>query len=429
MKIIEADYTQVGFYDFLETRVEYGNLRKNDQINGYLRIMDKDYGDIILEIVHNTDGHNTFRYMAAVNDGEFIIVCDEYYPSMLDDEEKYRQTNLLKYDLSGELLATYHLEDKPVAYGNHDYKLFLDFSDYELIFNESLEIIPEIETTIEAVGEFDYQYQGFLKINDLSQSEIALDYPGIYQIDISQHNYNYSFTVILHPDYKINGEVYSEGYFGTVRFYSFGELYLNNNVYKIGSDIDSVGINRILILGQNNYRLDLEFVILPDVMFNDGISQNQLMANANFNNPIRIYSNSISMFLNDEYYASSWIDKPGKYQIILYGINNYHTEIPFTILPSVSGVENGGIYKEVNLAVFGKALLNGKEITGEYRIVEENEYELQLLMDNEVYQTITFMISDSDIAVDGNKSMIPYIKYVFLILIIVGGGMLILRKK
>lgn len=430
MKVIEADYTQVGFYDFLSKRVEYGNLIKSEQIKGYLRIIDKEDDGVIFEIVHNTDGHNTFKYLAAVNDQEYILVCDEYYPFVLDNEEKYKQTSLLKYDLSGELLATYYLEDKPVSYGNHGNKLFLVFLDYELIFDENLEIVPKIETTIEAVGDFHYQYQGFLKINGLSASEIVLDYPGIYRIDITQRDYHYSFTLTLHPDYKINGDSFSEGFLGTVKFYSFGELYLNNSVYKIGSDIDTVGLNKIMILGQNNYRLDLEIIILPDVVFNDGISQNQLIANANFNNPIRVYSNAISMFLNDEHYASTWIDKPGNYQIILYGINNYQVEIPFIILPSVSGVENNGLYKEVNLAIFGKALLNGKEITGEYRVVEENEYQLQLLLDDEVYQTINFTISNSDVVADeANQTIIPYVKYIFLILVLVGGGMLILRKK
>ncbi|MDD3712821.1 MAG: hypothetical protein PHZ28_04950, partial [Candidatus Izemoplasmatales bacterium] len=114
----------------------------------------------------------------------------------------------------------------------------------------------------------------------------------------------------------------------------------------------------------------------------------------------------------------------------LYGINNYQIEIPFIILPSVSGVENGGLYKEVNLAVFGKALLNGKEITGEYRVVEENEYQLQLLLDDEVYQTINFTISNSDVvSAEVNRTIFPYLKYIFLILVLVGGGMLILRKK
>jgi len=51
-------------------------------------------------------------------------------------------------------------------------------------------------------------------------------------------------------------------------------------------------------------------------------------------------------------------------------------------------------------------------------------------MDDEVYQTINFTISNSDVvAAEVNRRIIPYVKYIFLILALVGGGMLILRKK
>jgi hypothetical protein len=51
-------------------------------------------------------------------------------------------------------------------------------------------------------------------------------------------------------------------------------------------------------------------------------------------------------------------------------------------------------------------------------------------LDDEVYQTINFTISNSDVVADeANQTIIPYVKYIFLILVLVGGGMLILRKK
>jgi hypothetical protein len=74
-------------------------------------------------------------------------------------------------------------------------------------------------------------------------------------------------------------------------------------------------------------------------------------------------------------------------------------------------------------------LLNGKEIVGDQTIREIGEYKLELFLDNEIYQTINFSIVNDNLVQESESvNYIAYLKYLFLLLSIVG-GVLILRKK
>jgi hypothetical protein len=400
----------------------------SENLNGFIRIYNGQSDEIIKEIIYDTGEHNVFKYLAIVSDDTFVIASNNYYINQNVDTS-YINTSLLLYDCEGILLNEIDLSEKPVGVHNHNYNLIVSYELDELIYDSDLNQINEMQNQYESLGTFVYQYQGRATINGIEVSDIDIQYPGIYEVIITDNSYTFTFTITVNPDYKITGDKYQEGYLGSVFIYSYGEIFINNKKYTIGSEINRVGNYNVMILGENNYRKDISFAILPDIVFNDGINQQQLLENSKFTSPIRIYSNAQTMFLNGQIYPSAWINDPGIYAIGLYGVNDYFVEIQFSILPSVKGVENNESYEQVNLSVFGKALLNGKEIVGEQTIREVGEYNLELFLDNEIYQTINFSIVNDNLVQESESvSYIAYLKYLFLLLSIVG-GVLILRKK
>ncbi|MFA7076111.1 MAG: hypothetical protein WC152_05530 [Candidatus Izemoplasmatales bacterium] len=431
LKVIEADYEKVDSFKFSDSLlVEYGIINKSENIDGYLRIYDKTTGNIKKEIVYDSGSHDMFVYFGYLSEETFVIVCNNYYINSISGIKAFKCTTLLKYDISGELLNEYVLPNKPNDYHNHNYSLFLEYDGEEIIFNHDLNIVENVLIKNENLYNFTYQYLGFARVNGVEVETIDIIYPGIYEIEIYDKDYNYFFEIIVEADCKIVGKKYSEGYTGKVQVYSYGDIYLNKEKYSIGSDIDTVGNNKLLIIGENNYRKEIDITILPDVMYYDGINRNQLIDNTQFTTSIRIYSNVQEVYLNNKSYFSELIEVPGKYEITFCGVNSYKTNIYFNILPSVYGVENDKEYNHVQLYVFGEAFLNGEKISGTNIVNEKGEYKLELLLENEVYKTINFSIVENMVDNQENNkcSYTPYLKYLFLIFVVVG-GVLILRKK
>ncbi len=429
LKVIEADYLVLGIYDFGEKKIEYGNLTTAENLNGFIRIYDEQDSEAMQEIIYDTGEHNVFKYLAIVSEDTFIIVCNNYYINQSQEYVSYINTSLLLYDTEGILQNEINLSEKPIDVHNHNFSIVISYENSEIIFDKDLNQINGIEIQTESLASFEYQYQGKATINGSEVSEINIQYPGIYDVIITENTYVYDFTVTVHPDCKITGNKYLEGYIGSVYVYSYGDIYVNNEEYIIGSEIKRVGNYNVMILGENNYRKDIQFTILPDIIFYDGVNRQQLLENSKFSSPVKIYSNAQTMFLNDQTYSSAWIDNPGNYVVSFYGVNNYIVDINFTILPSVSGVTNNETYEQVSFSVFGKALLNGKEIFSEQTISKVGNYKLELLLDEEVYQTINFSIVKENAFLDENPlNYLEYLKYLFLLLTVVG-GVLILRKK
>jgi len=219
------------------------------------------------------------------------------------------------------------------------------------------------------------------------------------------------------------------GYLGEVSFYSFGDLYLNDKVYNIGSSINDVGNHHMLIIGENGYRKDVFFVILPDISYNNGDIEGQLLNDAEFNTSIRIYSNAQAMFLDGEFYNSEYINQVGLHNISFIGINGYTLDLTFSIYPKISGVEDGNTYENVTFIVFGEALLNEDLITGEITLNEPGEYKLELLFEGEIFETLIFnILAAEEIIEENEEDYTEYFKYIFIFLALIG-GMLFLRKR
>jgi len=421
------NYQPIKEYDFDSVIIEYGNYLNADNQDGYFRIYDKTSKSLIKEVIYDNRGYDIFRYLAYLNDDIFVIVCDTYITSDSFALPTYKETVLLKYNIEGVLIDRLYLERKPVSFHNHNFNLVIKYKEEYIIYDRSLSEIALFDIEESHVGQFNYQYQGEAYVNGIFVENIDINYPGFYSIKISDNDYEFEFSITIEADCKIFGEKYLDGYLGEVRIYSFGQLFLNNKEYNSGEIITTVGNYLLLIEGKSNYSKLIEFTILPDVAYYDGIEYYQLLENSEFQNSIRIYSNGISMFLNDNFYNSELIDMPGRYNLDIYGINDFMVTISFLILPNVSGVDNNKTYEEVGFIVFGEAILNGKSIKGQNYIDESGEYELILLLDNEPFETIYFTV-DNTIEIENSFTLEPYIKYIFLLISIIGGA-LFLRKK
>ncbi|MDT8336880.1 MAG: hypothetical protein RQ856_03520 [Candidatus Izemoplasmatales bacterium] len=427
---LSTNYNVEKVYEFENVFIEFGSLSSDNHIDGYIKIYDKETNDLKDEIIYDTGGYDLFKYMAIVGEGEFVIVCDTYYFNLDYKYPIYRNSILLKYNTLGDLLLEKPIDFRPSNYYNHNNLLILINNNEEIIYNQDLDILDNIEIANEVVGDFAYQFQGKAMVNGTEVEDILIYYPGIYEITIIDGEYNFSFNVTVHPDIKITGEDYPNGYLGSVIIYGLGELFLNNDRYEMGTEISQVGNYDLVIIGMNNYSSHLNFTILPDVVCNYGdYNQERLIEGQVFYEPIQIYSNAQSMFLNGGIYGSDLIDYPGLYSLTLYGVNSFEVTISFLLKPSVSGVEDGRTYNEVDLRLFGEALLNGKKISGSQLIDKDGEYLLELLLDDEVIQSIKFTIKRNETENSENiREFLSYLKYVFLFITLIG-GVVILRKK
>lgn len=424
-----SNYTKIDVVVFEDWIIEYGNVVDDNDSDGYIKIFDKEDEVLSKEIHYDSKANDYFKYLAVVDKNTFLIVCDSYYFNEEYAMPIYRDSTVLKYNVDGELLDKLFLSFRPIEYHNHDHLLILKNGQNDAIINKELKNIADIDTEYTVLSGFDYQYQGIAYVNDVEVDDLKINYPGYYNIRIVDDNYIFNLFVTVEADYKILGEKYVAGFVGEVSFFSFGELYLNDEIYNIGSSITEVGNHHMVIVGANDYRKDVFFVILPDISYNDGENEGQLLSNAHFDTSIRIYSNAQSMFLDGEFYNSEYINQVGSHTISFIGINGYTLDLPFAIYPKVSGVEGGNTYENLTFNIFGEALLNGDIITGEITLQKPGEYKLELLFDGEIFETIIFeILTVEEIVEENEEDYKEYFKYIFICLALIGGA-LFLRKR
>jgi hypothetical protein len=424
--LFNAQIRPIDVYQFESVVVEYGNIVIDNNSDGYVRFINYD-GSLLDEFIFDNNGYDVFRYLAIVNEDEFVIVCDTYYSTDMFAMPEYRDSVLLKFDTSGVLVDRLYISKRARSFYNHNHNLILAYDKHQEIFDSSLNAKDNFEIPKEITGVFNYQYQGEAYINNNLFSEIEIKYPGNYKIEIIDGLYSFRFFITIHPDILVEANEYFSGYLGEVKYYSFGDLYLDNNKYLSGETITLVGNHHLLITGEGNYRKDLFFTILPDVVFNDGVIQKQLLAGQEFDSPIRIFSNAQTVFLNNEVYNSELIEKPGSYELELIGTNEFSINIDFYILPQIEGVNNNETYQEVEINIFGDAYINGEYISDYYYSNQSGKYKLELMLGEEIYETINFEIIDGEnesFNIDYNQ----YLPYAFMIISLIG-GVLILRKK
>ncbi len=418
-----------GEYLYEIYKLEYGDITQNPKNSDGLLVITNLESEEEVIVTYDNYGYETMRYIADVGNGEFIGICEEYYYSGSFEIPMFKNTMLIKYNILGEELEKFMIDYKPLRYNNHNNYLILVDKENEIHYYDSN--FNEIESIVieeEYFGTHRVQYQGNLYINgELSQNS-NITFPGNYQIQVVNAGYSFEYSIVLNPKVLIEGNKYEDFFISDVFVYSSGDIYINNVVYKNGTKINIPGNYTITILGVNDYSYEKMFVIIPVITYFDGKNTSDFIDNLVIDSEITIFSNGISMLVNQELYNSSIITQTGEYQLIVSGINNLQITLNFYIYPTVTGITDKNVYDSVTFRVFGDGVLNGKTVTGTITVDEPGDYQLDLIYEDNIYCTYEFTIQNLTEEVIEINEKYKYLTYVFALLIAVG-GYFILRKK
>jgi hypothetical protein len=422
-------YISYNLYDTLEIndfRVEAGMVNDHLSTDGYLNIFSLSTNDLIKEVIFDSGENDNFRYLADVGEEYFLVVNEVYAHKNFEEGMLYHKTIILKYNFEGELVNTLVLAEKPQGYMNINKVLIIQLANKNLYIDSNLSLLNDMGIRDIYKGEFDVEYRGTMIINGEISELGSINYPGNYDIVIRDKYGEYEFSFLIEADYKFTGEKQDGLYLGPVTIYSFGELYVNNEIYSPGTPIDTVGNNILVIKGLGSYEETIEFTIKSDITIFDG--DNYIDLNNSFvcDYPIRIFSDALHMEIDNESYNSELIDSPGRYELKVFGIGDYEEILNIEIWPKIEGLNDSTVYEELNLNIFGKARVNGKEISGNYHLEEAGDYKLELLFEEDVWKTYNFQILQQESK--SSEIYIVFLKYVFLGLGALG-LFLFLRKR
>lgn len=180
------------------------------------------------------------------------------------------------------------------------------------------------------------------------------------------------------------------------------------------------------------YPLGTSFNIPGTYVLSDGVHDNRIVTlkpivtgvknEGEYRSVVRFKVSGGDVYLNDEpIYLNGVVSEIGEYTIKIKGNNDYVENISFRILPTlISDIETGDILAIGDEIKFkGSALLNGEEITSGYIIETGGSYELNLVLNGKVEETIYFTVNEAVIS-ENNKIWIYIVAGSAAILLSVG---------
>ncbi len=415
----EFSHEVVGSFQFSGNIFEYGyfqswTLRSK---GGYYLIRNQETMEIVTYATYNENDIESFTYLGIVGSDRLLAVCEVWTLSHINPELQFKESVVLLFDFSGNLIANREYPQRFVAFHNHGFEMIVASESGAMhYFDQTLEIEALAKAPETAVGVFDYQFQGKALVNGNESTRIHLEYPGYYDVEIIDGDYCFSFSIVLHPE--IIGIETGGIYDSAIAIRSEGTLLVNGSAYISGTIIDSPGNYLFTVLGANDYRIDIPFTIIALVYnVHDGMWADE---------PIRILTNGKRMELDNEPYNGELIEDAGQHVFRVYGEGDYVEEIGFGILPGYSGVSLNGIYDgAVEIRVNCYARLNNEEVDRHFVVDQPGEYVLVLYLDGNPHVTIGFKINA--INESGQDKCGAYLIYLFGLVSLV--GLVLLFKK
>ncbi len=243
--------------------------------------------------------------------------------------------------------------------------------------------------------------------NESYQSDTIYTKIGNHTLNVTGENgYSNSYYFTIVP--IVNGVENGKNYVGSVSFNVFREdgegFWLDGISYKAHSKgsgdiyepISKPGVHTLTLKGQNDYELNITF----------SIEMSAIAGSKELSKESNIYYDEVKFALSwpigvidDEYIYESGqkFDVIGNHCLKIYGMDGLVCSYPFTIKPTVKGVENGKNYdfnKTISISK-GSCTLDGKTfLTGEdYYVSEPGEHTIVIKGANGYEEIIVFTIN------------------------------------
>lgn len=413
-------------YHLDDVSYSYGSCY-NDDRDGVLIANDLLNNEVIYTLVYDKEYDEYFKYVAKVSENEYVIVCERYDGEMSEHGENFIDTILIKIDGLGNILEERSIEIKFIDYYNHNYRLIgKTVSNSYYYYDCNLQDVSNTDIENEYTQDFFLQYRGVACVNGVLIDRIFLDQIGMYRVEIAEKGEVFIYDIVIKPEIFYIGDFQGASYVGPVKIVCSNEVFINDDLYPVGSTIETPGIYNVRIHGVNEYSYLDTFIIDPIVSYSTTIGQADFVNGLVVYEPISIYSNAISLFLDGSMYESGMIEEVGKYDLTVYGVNGLTYDLEFSICPKVYGLDNFGEYDRINFSVFGHALLNGENVEGSILVQDPGNYILELLLEDEVYQKYYFKILEGKVTNDIDTTF--NYNYVIGGVIVFGAALFFLKK-
>ena len=218
-------------------------------------------------------------------------------------------------------------------------------------------------------------------------------------------------TTIYNQDYLLIEEEYTNEVY--VPFVN--DAYINGVKHSNGFYTDYPG-NYTLTYNDQTYT----FKVNPSIT---GVEDKQT-----YKDEVKIQYSNGQVFVNDALYVSNEsIREPGYYHVDVYGNNNYHKELSFTINADITGLINGQTYTEpISVTFTGQGYLNGNIVTSPLIVDTEGDYVFRVTGENGYSEEYFF-----DITYEDQFSVIEFVQKIdiYIIVVVVLGGVIVIKKS
>jgi hypothetical protein len=324
-------------------------------------------------------------FLALLGDQEVLLVIDHQRYWSEFSTLVYEWTELVWMSADGTVKQRVPLPFRPVEAIAFEHRLWL--------FDANLEVkeIREDGTLASVPAGWE------MLIGDelLVQSDVFFTTPdgtpvlhvevGNYQLVwTTRSGFSFTLPVIVHP--RIHGLPEGGETTAPFRLYSEGQITLNGQPFQTGSLVNLPGNHQFIILGAYGYRQEINVVFHPYVL---GLPETGITSKT-----IRIYANAPMTLNGMEYRSGTPIVESNRYELNITAANGYSTTHTFLLAPSVIGVIDGMVYDSpLDLTINGVGLLNGVFVEGSFRVAQNGEYELALMVEDQVISRLRFTVS------------------------------------
>jgi hypothetical protein len=163
---------------------------------------------------------------------------------------------------------------------------------------------------------------------------------------------------------------------------------LNGEPYTSGTEITEPGNHTLVIEGANGYTQTLTFSIS---LIKSGVTNGST-------NPATVtptFSGGTATLNGQAFNSGTTVSDVGNYELVITGVNNFIDRTTFTIVPVISGLNDGGVYNSLaNINIIGSGMtitLNGSSFENEV-VTEPGIHELIIEGQGGYRQTFTFTV-------------------------------------